>query len=61
MVPMSEPFNAEAYAIVWSELTDEQRQHVKDKARWERISCAASLKWMYPDVWKDVLELSEAA
>lgn len=58
---MSQPFKADAFAIVWSELSEQQQAEVRAKARWEKIPLSAALKWMNPEKWDDVVLLSEEA
>jgi len=55
MSESAESFTTEAFNVVWNGLHPERQQDVRDKARWERISLAAALKWMEPDHWREVL------
>jgi hypothetical protein len=57
---MSQPFKREAYDYVWGSLGSDRKQAVRDKARWEHVPLAAALRWMEPELWSEVLELSEA-
>lgn len=57
---MGEPFKDEAWRCVWDSLSSADKDAVRYKARWEHITLAAALKWVYPDAWQEVVQLSEA-
>lgn len=45
------PFKVEQFQKVWSELTENERQWVRDKAQWEHMSLSAVLReWGVPNV-----------
>lgn len=57
---MSQPFKREAWDYIWAEMPAQDKDAVRSKARWEKVTLSAALKWMYPDAWQSVIELSEA-
>lgn len=51
---MSESFTAQAFASVWGCMTAREQEQVRAKAKWEKVSISAALRWMYPALWSEV-------